>query len=356
MQEPGPSAADVQVKTVVTGVARAAGEPSGTPGSDDPLVYHIRLRIEGADTTGIWAELYNASALDADPATQPMILSALEVHGLNNTLGRYADGIVVTEQASLDVSGGDLSVSFYKAWPLPASIGFGLGMTALLAATLVTTRARRRQRAERNATQSRLASREAERLRVARDIHDGPLQQITHVASGLPGSRGDTLRDAAADLRALLSGLRPPALDQFGLGAALHDLAQAMARLTPPLTVRVQDDVEDRLDLNTELAVYRITQEALTNASRHGAAGTAWVSVEHHDERLCLVVRDDGAGLPDAFDGDPLDAARLVRDGHLGLAGMAERASILGGTLSLRVGPGGLGSELRLSLPASPVP
>jgi signal transduction histidine kinase len=196
----------------------------------------------------------------------------------------------------------------------------------------------------------RVAAAEDERARWAREIHDETLQSLGGLRimlssaqrrGGLPALERVTaeatvhLDEAIANLRALVIDLRPPALDELGLEAALEALTQ-----------RARDsglDIDSSIDLAyeqgreptrpvaaLETAVYRVCQEALTNATKHGHASRAVVEI-HEDERTVrLTVRDDGAGF------DP-----AVKTSGFGLLGMRERVELLGGTLDITSAAGG---------------
>lgn len=163
-------------------------------------------------------------------------------------------------------------------------------------------------------------------------------------------------RSVAAEqkLRALCLGLYPALLSSIGLAGALEDLRHELAgttRLT--ITVVCSEDVQERaldFDVETALHIYRIVQEALRNAAKHAHATHAWVRLSTRvgvndskvgrrgrlRELLEVEIEDDGQGLA-----LPVDYAALLHDGHLGLAGMRERAERIGGTLTLRAAASG---------------
>ena len=194
--------------------------------------------------------------------------------------------------------------------------------------------------------------REDERRRLARELHDGPAQSLAGALFGVDlalsslgrasGAARDEMlaarglvRDALDDIRALMTGLRPRQLEERGLVQALRALAA-----TPPLwgtevTVEVDGIVEgDRLPPDVELALYRIAQEAVSNARRHGGAGTVRVFLEVRPMAAELTIADDGRGWTD-------DAPDLAPGGGEGLPGMRERARMLGGELRLDSAPDG---------------
>ncbi len=215
-----------------------------------------------------------------------------------------------------------------------------------------------------------MEARERERTRWAREIHDESIQGIGALRMKLANARDlhdRALMDEAVDsvleglgreidgLRHLITELRPAALDDLGLEAALHALARR-AQAMDGLDVQIDIDLgpaaqggdgSRRLDGELESTVYRIVQEALTNVSRHAQAKTALVSISERDGVLAASVSDDGRGLPDAGQlgprGDGLE-------GGFGTSGMRERAELVAGELELGPAPGG-GTVVRLTVP-----
>ena len=191
---------------------------------------------------------------------------------------------------------------------------------------------------------------EEERARIAVELHDGPLQHLAALSFriGLARAQLQTsdiqsadgalaraeleLSDDIGELRRLMRDLRPPALDEWGLEGALRDHCEVVARRigTP---VRLEYE-RGPLPHDTEIVLYRIAQEALSNVARHAGATEVEVHVVARGGQASLMVRDDGAGF-DASDEGPFSLG-----GHLGLAGMAQRASMVGGTLRVRSEPG----------------
>lgn len=193
---------------------------------------------------------------------------------------------------------------------------------------------------------------EAERSRVARDLHDVPLQELTAVIHRLdrkPDAASETarLREIAGHLRDVSVSLRPPVLDDVGLGAALAELADRHAD-DGGAPIRVSLDDQTRIDLDSrppadvEVAVYRIVQEALTNAQRHARASGIVIGGVIGRERLRVTVTDDGRGI------DPQSVALAERAGRLGLASMRERAAAIGAALTVSAAPGGSGTSISM--------
>jgi signal transduction histidine kinase len=223
--------------------------------------------------------------------------------------------------------------------------------------TVLALETRHRAVAESSSARSTLRSQlslaeEGERRRLARDLHDEVGQHLTALGLGLqalsdvapPGSDVDrratqlrALTDTLGrELHALAVRLRPRALDDFGLEAALQSYAEEWARQSG-IGIHVHArGPSTRLAPSAESAVYRIVQEALTNVARHSGATHAGVVLERRDGYIHLVVEDDGRGF------DPERAALPLADRMLGLGllGMRERTALVGGTMDIESAPG----------------
>jgi signal transduction histidine kinase len=179
-----------------------------------------------------------------------------------------------------------------------------------------------------------LSASEAERARLAADLHDGPLQDLLILARGLE-ARDDVdgarlARDVADELREMSGDLRLPVLDDLGLGPALEWLAARMRRLTG-LDIAADWEARGRAPAHVELAAFRVAQEAVSNAVRHGRPPIR-IRCRSASDCLRLTVEDagDGGGL------DSL-ALRSGPDGERrGMLGMAQRAEQIGARLELR--------------------
>ncbi|PAP76047.1 sensor histidine kinase [Rubrivirga marina] len=236
-----------------------------------------------------------------------------------------------------------------------------IALIALVGGAVVWERRARRARRTRAEFRRRLAAaREAERAHVARELHDGPVQDLCAVQVALAGQAGGETTRAAVngvvgELRALCDELRPSALDAFGLTAALAALAdRAGWSDATDLDVRFRADdatraVVDGPALSDEkrLALYRIAQEALNNAAQHAGGDRVDLALSLDDATLRLTVDDDGTGPPAA------DALDYAARGHYGLLGMQERADLLRGTLALGRSPLG-GTRVALDVPLAP--
>lgn len=189
-----------------------------------------------------------------------------------------------------------------------------------------------------------LSAQEDERRRISRELHDDTAQSLTSLALVLktiedteshPGLK-EQLRDVRREVEQSIEGvrrlardLRPSTLDDLGLSAAVDWYVQAFSQRTH-LTVGYRSDLGGaRLPEAVELALYRITQEALTNVVKHAHASEIQVLLTRTPQTVVLRISDNGVGLPGSRDGRP-DAAGV------GLYGMRERAELIGGHLALR--------------------
>jgi two-component system, NarL family, sensor histidine kinase UhpB len=212
---------------------------------------------------------------------------------------------------------------------------------------------RRLEAERRRAGSAALRAQEEERARVARDLHDEVNQSLTGLLLRLEALRGGAPPELARELdetkglanqamRELLSlarQLRPAALDDLGLAAALAGQVEQVARPDLKAELTTDGDFSD-LDEDVQLVVYRVAQEAFTNAARHSGAERIEASLRRTGGEVELEVADDGRGFP--FE-------RSERG--LGIAGMRERALLIGAELTIESRPGE-GTTVRLSIPA----
>jgi signal transduction histidine kinase len=207
------------------------------------------------------------------------------------------------------------------------------------------------ERIGRKAVQSLLEGQELERKRLARELHDETGQALASILLGLKSLEQQvgpepvaTIRElvgaALDDVRRLTVELRPPALDDFGLQAALERLASLVGRRSG-IEIQLSMRAGMALPPDQETAIYRIVQEALTNIVKHAKASSVSIIVMGSGETVRLVVEDDGDGF------DP----SAVREGALGLVGIRERVAILGGRFHLESAPGD-GTTIVVELPA----
>jgi two-component system sensor histidine kinase UhpB len=236
---------------------------------------------------------------------------------------------------------------------LPASID-GIGETEEVERIeLAFLRMMRRLEAERRrAGSAALQAQEQERTRVARDLHDEVNQSLTGLLLRLEAAREAAPPELEAELsetkalanqamRELLSlarQLRPTALDDLGLAAAVAGQVEQLAHGEIEASIETEGDFSSLGD-DAQLVVYRVGQEALSNAARHSGAGHVEVRLRRLGGDVELTVADDGRGF--AFD---------ESEGGLGIAGMRERALLIGGELSIESRPG-RGTTVTLTVP-----
>ena len=210
------------------------------------------------------------------------------------------------------------------------------------------------ERTARDALRRVVDAQELERGRLARELHDETGQALTSILLSLKALEerleGEDARAAAhevrelvvstlQDVRRLAVELRPSALDDFGLIAALERLTQSFSEQTG-IVVDFEAALPERLPEEVETALYRTVQECLTNVVKHARAGRVSVLLRRRNGSVAAVVEDDGAGF------DPA----LGREGGFGLVGMRERLALLGGRLEIESGD--RGTTVAASVPA----
>jgi signal transduction histidine kinase len=332
-------------------VAASAG--AGTP----------RLRITPVEGSALGA-LYRAGAPVAVDRPRGQEAAWLHELGLEARAG-------LVEPFSMEGQGGGLAIALRT--------GGGFRAADRQALSAFASSVAQRLAAERSVEIERLRygmqARERERTRWAREIHDESIQGIGALRLRLANARdindGDGLRQAVDtvleglgteidQLRHLITELRPAALDDLGLAAALQALARR-AQAIDGLEVKIeldlgpQDPAEAngggqearRLDPELESTIYRVVQEALTNVSRHAEARSAVVSISERGGVVRASVTDDGKGPPETSQlgprGDGLE-------GGFGMSGMRERAELVGGELEMVPAPE-RGTTVRLTVP-----
>jgi Signal transduction histidine kinase len=192
---------------------------------------------------------------------------------------------------------------------------------------------------------------EAERLRLARELHDETAQSLAALAISLDRARdqlggptattGGHIAEARviaahllAETRRLILGLRPAALDDLGLVAAIRAYGQTTL-VDHGITVTIESADLPRLDSHIEVAVFRIVQEALTNIARHARARSASVKLTTTPGLISITIEDDGVG----FDVDRGLGPTSSADASFGLLGMQERVRLFGGEMEITSGP-----------------
>lgn len=212
----------------------------------------------------------------------------------------------------------------------------------------------RLERERRDSARRAFAAAEEERRRVARELHDEVGQTLTAVmlqldaAARQPGDRArlgearESVRTTLEEVRTIARGLRPHALDDLGLASALRALAIDASRTSSVTVQRAIEAPVSPLSDEQELAIYRIAQEAMTNALRHAGARNIVLALATDGSDVVLRVRDDGRGF-----------APGSADDGLGLRMMHERAVLAGGLLAVDSAPR-QGTEIVLRIAATP--
>ncbi len=204
-----------------------------------------------------------------------------------------------------------------------------------------------------------LSIQEAERQHLSRELHDSIGQLllvhrmdaewlVSHTDEGIAHDAAERLCSAIDDtlhlVRNLAMDLRPPAIDDLGLESALETLCVDLARRSGLRCAFKSDPNLNGLSSDAGVCLYRIAQEALTNAVRHARARTLKVSLFQEREAVTLSVIDDGVGIP---------PAQLTDAASFGLVGMRERAELVGGCVTIQTSPG-TGTTIRATVPHRP--
>lgn len=230
------------------------------------------------------------------------------------------------------------------------------GRPCLLAVARDLTQHKRAEAELRRLSHRAIHAQEAERRRVARELHDSvnqllssvkfriqEAQAMTHTAGREQAAMATRLLERTiGEIRRISHNLRPSELDDLGLAPALRQLCHDLATRTG-LQLSLDLDSGDGLCAELELTLYRICQEALTNIEKHAKAKRARVSLGRAHDTIVLQIEDDGQGLTPA----------TARSGGLGLVAMRERATLHGGTFDIETRPGG-GTSLSVRLPVQP--
>jgi signal transduction histidine kinase/integral membrane sensor domain MASE1 len=292
----------------------------------------------------------SAEDTGSDPRTSELVASH-RVRGISSMLdapvflgGRLA-GVVSFQHAGAP-----------RDWSLQAQ-NFAGSMTDLLSRAFESVE-RRKAEAEvqrayrqlRNLARRLEAAKEDERREIARELHDELGQSVTAIVIGLhlvtlddrEGRHAKRLSETVAlaerlieRVRAMSLNLRPPLLDELGLITALRGLVDGQAQQSGLEITFAADGVDQRLSPELEIGAFRIVQECLTNVMRHAAANNVTIRLAAEGDQLSIQVSDDGRGF---------DVAEVFEAGargrHLGLLGMQERVTVLGGRVDVFAAPG----------------
>jgi signal transduction histidine kinase len=342
-----------------------------------PLVARRARRLTGAETVGVavrdgdelvFRHVHGIDALGMEGSTGPLhpdalaevlrtSLGAPEVQVCALAVGGVTAGALVAvgwrpfdegARRLLETFSSQVAVALVNARAVA-----GERASLLLAAQREAQKIRERAQAE--SRRRAIEAQEAERARVARELHDESGQVMTALAVHLraleadvePGAIRDRisemrrqLSEASVNLRELTTRLRPTAIDEHGLADAIEEQAARLRRAGVAVDVELRG-LEPAPPEEVQTVVFRVAQESMTNIARHSRATHASVVVSVRDGRLRLVVEDDGVGF------DPEAPTR-----RLGLAGIRERVEMLGGDLRIESSPGN-GTAVVVDLEAS---
>ncbi|SER65725.1 sensor histidine kinase [Psychrobacillus sp. OK032] len=204
-----------------------------------------------------------------------------------------------------------------------------------------------------------IEAQEEERKRLSREIHDGPAQMLANVLLRTDlinltyEQRGgdeamkeiidlkSMVRNALSEVRRIIYDLRPMALDDLGLIPTLRKYISTIEEYNPTKKINFQAfGVEERMQPNFEVAIFRLVQECLTNSIKHGKFKEAWVKIEWLQQKMNIIVKDNGVGF------DP----QVAKEKSFGLIGMQERVDLLEGTMKIISSPG-KGTTILFSIP-----
>jgi PAS domain S-box-containing protein len=358
----GASAAVVQVLTAADGALEVAGQ-AGLAGA-----------LEDFERVPVWAALPTAETMGTGQALWVESARALRERYPELAEADIPQAIAVLPLALEGQTIGALLLSFSEPRDFgPGEQAFALTLARQCAQALSRTRVYaeletrvqqrtaqlRQEVARRRHAQQQLEQvREADRTRIARELHDElggsltglkmGLAQLGRALPALPAEAAEQLRALSSDVdgtvsivRRLATDLRPAMLDDFGLIAAVEQYFGDFLQRSG-LSGRIESQVEDvALPPDLATACYRIVQEALTNVARHAQASQVSVQIRVEDEALAIQVQDDGRGMKPGSTG---------KAGHFGLVGMRERADLISGSLDISSAPG-QGTSVLLRVP-----
>ncbi len=240
--------------------------------------------------------------------------------------------------------------------------GESLGFIVAIAENITE---RKRIEAEMSRMKSRLQSHvELERLRLAQELHDGPLQDLYSAIYKIENWGSQDIRDTVEkltdlkqELLAIVQGLRstakdlrPPALAEFGLEKAIRSHADEFQESHPEIAMHLSLAHDGKiLPEDIRLILFRIYQHSITNTLRHADACDIHVRFSFDAEEARLVIQDNGTGFK-----VPTSWMELVREGHYGLAGAVERVSLLNGSFTVESTPGD-GTTISVAIPITNV-
>jgi signal transduction histidine kinase len=240
---------------------------------------------------------------------------------------------------------------FHQTWWFRGIAGFGLVALVGLSWRYRGRQMRRAQDAQRAFSRQLIASQEAERQRIAAELHDSLgqnllvvknralLAALSHAADGDTRRQFDeisaTVAESLDEVRAISYNLRPHHLDQLGLTTTIRAMIDRVTSSAGIAVTGALDDVDGVFPPADEITIYRIVQESLNNVVKHSGARDARVVVRSHEDHVTITIHDSGCG----FNHSSLQAGRSI-PGGFGLKGLAERVQMLGGTCAIDSSPG----------------
>jgi len=210
-----------------------------------------------------------------------------------------------------------------------------------------------------------ILAQEEERKRIAREIHDGPAQSLANIVlrteiaermlikqefvmvqEELVDLKGQ-VRSGLEEIRKIIFNLRPMALDDLGLVPTLRKFTQDFEEKTKIHTVFELIGKETRMPSAMEAAIYRLVQEAFTNALKHASASHVMLEINYQPQHISLVIQDNGVG----FNSDLIEQD-ATRNAHFGLVGMRERIELIEGRMDIDSNPG-RGTKIIIDIPTT---
>lgn len=285
----------------------------------------------------------------------------LETGGCTGAAGRH----ITIPIAARNIQFGVVNLHNPSAEPLDEEhqellSSFGIQISEIVANAWLQIKLREKEAARQMLLASLVNAQEDERRRLARELHDQAGQTLTnllirlktienkstepeikeklHAAQEIVSQTIDQVRD-------LSYSLRPPALEEFGIGAAVGALAEEVTRQTR-IKVKCNCRLTEKVSPEVEMILYRIVQEGLTNVVRHAGATEVRIDLERQPQALILRIEDNGRGF------DPGQVTAREGKRHLGLISMSERAELIGGKLDVYSAPGE-GTSIQVFVPVS---
>lgn len=305
----------------------------------------IRFRYKLDDLDNDWIDAgtkRTVSYSHLPPGEYTFSVTAANIDGVWNTDGKSIKIVVLAP--------------FYKTWWFLALLVVGAGGVGFVVYSYRVNELKKRNTVQETFSRQLIESQEAERKRIAQEIHDGLGQSLLVIKNraslGLAatekdkadeqfGEIRDSVTDALSEVRIISQNLRPVHLERLGLTSTLEEMIE---QLDEASEIEINCDVEPidgSLTPADEINLYRIVQECLNNVVKHSGAKRASVSVRLEGQQMIVIVRDDGRG----FDTEATNGHR-----GMGLIGIAERARILGGSLAID-SASGAGTTVSLIIP-----